>query len=160
VRVSSASALFVTLVLAVCAASTAYAFDDTPTGGGLHLRVAPLTRGVAPNRPFVVRFSVNYSGPGRSGDIFLTFVATDSHAKKLTPTLQAAGVRFRKPSSPGATSFLVRGVSSRATRIVRATFALRGDGKLCVRNSRAWLVENPSDYKARVGTFCNYAKTP
>jgi hypothetical protein len=67
-------------------------------------------------------------------------------------------VRFRKPSSPGATSFVVKGINSAGTRVVRATFALRADGKICVRNSRAWLVENPSDYKARIGTFCNYRK--
>jgi len=145
-------------VAGVCAVSTSFGADDTPAGGGLHLRVTPLTRGVVPNGPFVARFSVNYSGPGRSGDIFLTFVAVDGHTRKLTPTVQAPGVRFRKPYSPGATSFLVRGVNSAGTRVVRASFALRADGKICVRNSRAWLVENPSDYKARAGTFCNYRK--
>jgi hypothetical protein len=142
----------------VCAASSAYGSDDTPAGGGLHLRVAPLTRGVVRNGQFRVRFSVNYSGPGNSGDIFLTFVAVDGHARKLTPTLQAPGVRFRRPYTPGATTFLVRGVSSAGTRVVRATFALRADGKICVRSPRAWLVENPSDYKARTAAFCNYAK--
>jgi hypothetical protein len=154
-----ALALIVSAAVAVmCAVSSSFGADDTPAGGGLHLRVTPLTRGVAPNGLFIVRFSVNYSGPGRSGDIFLTFVAVDGHTRKLTPTLQAPGVRFRKPSSPGATSFVVKGINSAGTRVVRATFALRADGKICVRNSRAWLVENPSDYKARIGTFCNYRK--
>jgi hypothetical protein len=154
-----ALALIVSAAVAtLCAVSSGFGADDTPAGGGLHLRATPLPTGVAANGPFVVRFSVNYSGPGRSGDILLTFVAVDGHARKLTPTLQAPGVRFRKPFSPGATSFLVRGVNSAGTRIVRATFALRADGKICVRNSRAWLVENPSDYKARIGTFCNYRK--
>ena len=147
-----------TAMAAVCAASSSFGADDTPAGGGLHLRATPLTRGVTPNGSFVVRFSVNYSGPGNSGDIFLTFVAVDGHVRKLTPTLQAPGVRFRKPYSPGATSFLIRGVNSAGTRFVRATFALRADGKICVRNSRAWLVDNPSDYRARRGTFCNYRK--
>ena len=101
---------------------------------------------------------MNYSGPGSSGDIFLTFVATDSHGRKLSPTIQAAGVRFRKPYSPGASSLLVNGVSSGNTRQVRATFALHSDGKICVRAARAWLVENPADYRARTGTFCNYAR--
>jgi hypothetical protein len=145
-------------VIVLWAVSSSFGADDTPAGGGLHLRITSLTRGVTPNGPFVMRFSVNYSGPGRSGDIFLTFVAVDGHARNLTPTLQAPGVRFRKPFSPGATSFLVRGVNSAGTRVVRATFALRADGKLCVRNSRAWLVENSSDYRARIGSFCNYRK--
>lgn len=137
-------------------ASNSFGADDTPAGGGLHLRVTRLTRGVAPNGPFVVRFSVNYSGPGRSGDIFLTFVAVDGHTRKLAPTLQAPGVRFRRPYSPGATSFVVKGVNSGGTRLVRATFALRADGKICVRTSRAWLVESRANYRARIRTFCNY----
>jgi hypothetical protein len=158
-RDRSALVLVALLVCLLSTASSAYSFDDTPAGGGLHLRLASLTRGVVPNRPYVVRFSVNYSGPGNSGDIFLTFVATDGQARKLTPTIQAPGVRFRKPYSRGATSLLVKGVGSGATRIIRATFALRADGKICIRNSRAWLVENPSDYKARVGPLCNYTKS-
>jgi hypothetical protein len=117
-----------------------------------------LSTGVVPNGRLVARFSVNYSGPGRSGDIFMSFVAKDSRGRKLSPTIQAAGVRFQKPYSPGATSLLVTGVSSGGTRLVRATFALRSDGKICVRTPRAWLVENPADYRAKIGTFCNYAK--
>ena len=66
-RSKPALALLVTLVCAIWAASSAYGTDDTPAGAGLHLRVAPLTRGVVPNGRFVARFSVNYSGPGRSG---------------------------------------------------------------------------------------------
>jgi hypothetical protein len=158
VRGRPALALVITLACATCATSSVYGADDTPAGAGLNLRLTPLTKGVAPNGRFVTRFSMNYSGPGRSGDIFLTFVAVDGHARKLTPTVQAPGVRFRKPYTPGATSFLVRGVNSAGTRVVRATFALRADGKICVRNARAWLIENPSDYRARTGTFCNYAK--
>jgi hypothetical protein len=156
VRRRSALALLVTLVCAICGASSAYGTDDTPAGAGLHLRVAPLTRGVIPNGRFVVRFSVNYSGPGRSGDIFLTFVAADGRKGKLKPKVSAVGLRLRRPYVPGATSMLVNGVSSRGTRIIRATFTLRVDGKICVRSSQAWLVENPSDFRARVGALCNY----
>jgi len=155
VRRRSALALVLTLAFAIWA-SGAYGTDDTPAGAGLHLRVAPLTRGVVPNSRFVVHFSVNYSGPGRSGDIFLSFVAADGHARRLEPKLSAAGLRLRRPYVPGATSMLVNGVSSRGTRIVKATFTLRADGKICVRSSRAWLVENPTDFKARTGAFCNY----
>lgn len=122
----------------------------------MHLRITPLTRGAVPNGRFVARFSVNYSGPGRSGDIFLSFVAMDGHAKKLKPNLSAAGLRLRRPSVAGATSVLVNGVSSGGTRIIKATFALRTDGKVCVRSPRAWLVENPADYKARAAALCNY----
>ena len=155
-RSKSALALLVTLVCAIWAASSAYGTDDTPAGAGLHLRVAPLTRGVVPNGRLVVRFSVNYSGPGRSGDIFLTFVAADSHARKLEPKVSAVGLRLRRPYVLGATSMLVNGVSSRGTRTVKATFTLRADGKICVRSSQAWLVENPSDFRAKVGPRCNY----
>lgn len=144
------------LTCLIYVASSVYGADDTPAGAGLHLRVTPLTRGVVPNGRFVVRFSVNYSGPGRSGDIFLSFVAVDGHARKLKPTLRAAGLRWRRPYVAGATSILVDGVSSRGSRIVRATFTLRAEGKICVRGTRAWLVENPSDFKARAGSFCNY----
>jgi hypothetical protein len=80
----------------------------------------------------------------------------DGHAKKLKPNLSAAGLRLRRPSVAGATSVLVNGVSSGGTRIIKATFALRTDGKVCVRSPQAWLVENPSDYKARAGALCNY----
>ncbi len=146
----------ITLVCGVSVTAGAYGSDDTPAGGGLHLRITPLTRGVVPNGRFVARFSVNYSGPGRSGDIFLSFVAVDGHAKKLKPNLSAAGLRLRRPSVAGATSVLVNGVSSGGTRIIKATFALRTDGKVCVRSPQAWLVENPSDYKARAGALCNY----
>jgi hypothetical protein len=152
----SAFALSITLVCAVSVAGGAYGSDDTPAGGGLHLRISPLTSGVVPSGRFVARFSVNYSGPGRSGDIFLSFVAVDGHAKKLKPRLGAVGLRLRRPFVPGATSVLVDGVSSGGTRIIRATFALRPDGKVCVRSPQAWLVENPSDYKARAGALCNY----
>ena len=126
-----------TLISAVCATSGAYGTDDTPAGAGLHLRIAPLTRGVVPNGRFVMRFSVNYSGPGRSGDIVLTFVATDSHSRKLKPQVTAAGLRLKRPYVSGATSMLVNGVSSRGTRVVKATFTLRADGKICVRGSQA-----------------------
>jgi hypothetical protein len=146
----------VAVTCAICAASSAYGTDDTPAGTGLHLRVAPQKRGVVPHGRFVVRFSVNYSGPGRSGDIFLSFVAVDSHARKLVPNITAAGLRLKRSYVVGATSMLVNGVSSRGTRIVRATFTLRPDGTICVRSARAWLVENPSDFKARAGAFCNY----
>jgi hypothetical protein len=146
----------VAVTCAICAASSAYGTDDTPAGAGLHLRVAPLTRGVVPHGRFVARLSVNYSGPGRSGDIFLSFVAVDGHARKLKPNITAAGLRLKRSYVPGATSMLVSGVSSRGTRIVKATFTLRADGKICVRSARAWLVENPSDFKARAGTLCNY----
>jgi hypothetical protein len=156
VRRRSVLAFFLTLFCTVCAVSGAYGTDDTPAGAGLHLRVTPLTRGVVPNGRFVARFSVNYSGPGRSGDIFLSFVATDGHARKLEPRISAAGLRVKRPYVSGATSMLVNGVSSRGTRIVRAAFTLRADGKICVRSARAWLVENPSDFKARGGAFCNY----
>ena len=152
----SALGFVTTLVCAVCATSGAYGTDDTPAGAGLHLRIAPLTRGVVPNGRFVMRFSVNYSGPGRSGDIVLTFVATDSHSRKLKPQVTAAGLRLKRPYVSGATSMLVNGVSSRGTRVVKATFTLRADGKICVRGSQAWLVENPSDFKARVRALCNY----
>lgn len=152
----SAFALSITLFCAVSWASGAYGTDDTPAGAGLHLRVAPQARGVVPHGRFVVRFSVNYSGPGRSGDIFLSFVAVDSHARKLVPNVTAPGLRLKRPYVAGATSMLVNGVSSRGIRIVRATFTLRADGKICVRSARAWLVENPSDFKARAGAFCNY----
>jgi hypothetical protein len=152
----SAFAVSLTLVCAVSVTAGAYGSDDTPAGGGLHLRITPLTRGVVPNGRFVARFSVNYSGPGRSGDIFLSFVAVDGHAKKLRPKVTAAGLRLRRPSVAGATNVLVNGVSSGGTRIIRATFALRTDGKVCVRSSQAWLVENPADYKARAGVLCNY----
>jgi hypothetical protein len=152
----SALGLLTTLVCAVCATSGAYGTDDTPAGAGLHLRIAPLTRGVVPNGRFVMRFSVNYSGPGRSGDIFLTFVAADSHARKLKPRVSAAGLRLKRPYVSGATSMVVNGVSSRGTRVVKATFTLRADGKICVRSPQAWLVENPSDFKARARVVCNY----
>jgi len=152
----SAFALSIALVCAVSVAGGAYGTDDTPAGGGLHLRITPLTRGVVPNGRFAARFSVNYSGPGRSGDIFLSFLAVDGHAKELKPKLSAVGLRLRKPSVAGATSVLVNGVSSGGTRIIKATFALRTDGKVCVRSPQAWLVENPSDYKARAGALCNY----
>ena len=142
--------------VAFCLTSLASGADDTPSGGGLHLRLTPLTRGVLPNSRFVARFSVNYSGPGRSGDIFLTFVADDSHGRKLKARLTAPGLRVRHSYSPGATSMLVNGVSSARTRFVRATFMLRADGKICVRNARAWLVENPADFHARLSGFCNY----
>ena len=145
-------------VAAICTASLAHGTDDTPAGAGLHLRVAPLTRGVIPNGRFVARFSVNYSGPGRSGDIFLTFVAVDSHSRKLKPRFKAAGVRLQRPYRPRSTSLLVNGVSSAGTRLLRATFALRADGKICVRNAQAWLLTNPDDFRSRVGGFCNYRK--
>jgi hypothetical protein len=154
----SALALLITLVCASGAVSGAYGSDDTPAGAGLHLRVTPVTKGVVPNGRFVARFSVNYSGPGRSGDIFLSFVAVDGHARKLKANVSAAGVRPRRPYVPGATSVLVNGVSSGGTRFIRATFTLGADGKICVRSSRAWLVENPSDFRAKVGAFCNYAR--
>jgi hypothetical protein len=150
------------LLAAACliyAAATAYGADDTPAGAGLHLRVAPVTRGVVPYGKFVARFSVNYSGPGNSGDIFLSFVAVDGQNRKLGVKLSAPGLRRQRPSVPHAASMLVRGVSSAGTRFVRATFSLRADGKICVRNSRAWLVDNPSDFRARTGGFCNYVKT-
>src|SRR5439155_16934371 len=99
----SALGFVTTLVCAVCATSGAYGTDDTPAGAGLHLRIAPLTRGVVPNGQFVVRFSVNYSGPGRSGDIGLTFVATASHSRKLKPQVTAAGLRLKRPYVSGAT---------------------------------------------------------
>jgi hypothetical protein len=146
---SAAAAMILTV-------SLASGSDDTPVGAGLHLRVTPLTRGVVPNGRFAARFSVNYSGPGRSGDIFLTFVAVDGHGRKLKPRLSAAGVRLQRPYRLGATSMLVNGVSSAGTRFVRATFTLRADGKICVRNAQAWLLQNPDDFRARVGTFCNY----
>ena len=144
----------VALTSLIYAASTAYGTDDTPAGAGLHLRVAPLTRGVVPNGRFVARFSVNYSGPGRSGDIFLSFVAVDGHGRKLTPKMRAPGLRLRRPYLPGATSMLVAGVSSGGTRFIRATFTFRADGKICVRRPQAWLVDNPSDFRARTGGFC------
>lgn len=140
----------------ICGAPGAYGSDDTPAGAGLHLRVTPLTHGVVPNGRFVARFSVNYSGPGRSGDIFLTFVAVDAHARKLKPTLRASGLRLRRPYTRGATSMLIAGVSSGGTRLIRATFALGSDGKICVRRPRSWLVENPADFQAKTGGFCNY----
>jgi hypothetical protein len=155
VRRRSTLVFLLALVSVTAGASSAYGTDDTPAGAGLHLRITRLTKGVVPNGRFVARFSVNYSGPGRSGDIFLSFVARDSHARKLTPKLNAAGLRLRKSHAPGATSMLVNGVSSRGTRLIRATFALLGDGKICVRSSRAWLVENPTDFKARAAALCN-----
>lgn len=158
-RGRSALALVITLACATCATSSVYGADDTPAGAGLHLRVTPLTKGVVPNSRFVTRFSVNYSGPGRSGDILLTFVAVDGHARKLKPRISAPGVRLRRPYAPGATSMLVNGVSSAGTRFIRATFTLRADGKICVRNAQAWLVENPSDFRARLGSFCNYRRS-
>jgi len=141
---------------AICSASLASGADDTPAGAGLHLRVTPLTRGVVPNGPFVARFSVNYSGPGRSGDIFLTFVAMDGYGRKLKPRIKAVGFRLQRPYRPGATSMLVSGVGSAGTRSLRATFTLRADGKICVRNPQAWLLENPDDFRARFRGFCNY----
>jgi hypothetical protein len=144
--------------IAVICAAIASGADDTPAGAGLHLRVMSTTGRVVPNGKFVARFSVNYSGPGRSGDIFLTFVAMDGQARKLAPRITAAGVRLRRPYTRGATSVLVSGVSSAGTRIIRATFTLRADGKICVRNARAWLVVNPSDFRARTAGFCNYRK--
>jgi hypothetical protein len=138
--------------------SIAFGADDSPAGAGLHLRVTPLTRGVLPTGRFVARFSVNYSGPGRSGDIFLTFVAADGHGRKLRPHISAAGVRRQRPYRPGATSVLVNGVGSAGTRLVRATFTLRADGKICVRNAQAWLLANPDDFRAKVGGFCNYRR--
>ena len=152
----SAFALWLTLVCTLSVASGAYGTDDTPAGAGLHLRVTPLTRGVVPNGRFVTRFSVNYSGPGRSGEIFLSFVAADGHARTLKPRVMARGLRLRRPSVPGATSMVMNGVSSGGTRIIKATFTLRTDGKLCVRSSQAWLVDNPSDFRAKAGAFCNY----
>ena len=85
-----------------------------------------------------------------------SFVATDGHARKLEPRISAAGLRVKRPYISGATTMLVNGVSSRGTRVVKATFTLRADGKICVRGSQAWLVENPSDFKARVRALCNY----
>src|SRR5437588_8695707 len=99
-----------TLTSLIYATSSAYSTDDTPAGAGLHLRVARVTRGVVPNGRFVARFSVNYSGPGKSGDIFLSFVAVDGHGRKLAPTMRAAGLRLRRPYLPGATSMLIAGV--------------------------------------------------
>jgi hypothetical protein len=145
-----------TAAAAIYTASLASGADDTPAGAGLHLRMTPLTRGVVPDGRYVARFSVNYSGPGRSGDIFLTFVAADGHGRKLKPRVSAAGMRMQRPYRRGATSVLVSGVSSAGTRDVRATFTLRADGKICVRNAQAWLLENPEDFRARVGGFCNY----
>jgi len=142
----------------ICATSIAFGADDTPAGAGLHLRVTPLTRGVPASGRFVARFSVNYSGPGRSGDIFLTFIAADSHGRKLKPRISAAGVRRQRPYRRGATSMLVNGVGSAGTRLIRATFTLRADGKICVRNAQAWLLTNPDDFRAKVGGFCNYRK--
>jgi hypothetical protein len=151
-----AFAFLITVFCAIGASSSAYGTDDTPAGAGLHLRVTPLTRGLVPNGRFVVRFSVNYSGPGRSGDIFLSFVAADGHAKQLTPKVVAKGLRLKKRDAYGTTSMLVAGVSSGRTRMVRATYSLRADGKICVRRSQAWVVNNPSEFKANAKPFCNY----
>ena len=155
-RRRSAFAFLVTVFCALCASSGAYGTDDTPAGAGLHLRVTPLTTGLVPNGRFVVRFSVNYSGPGRSGDIFLSFVAADGHAKKLTPKVVAKGLRLKKRDAYGTTSMLVAGVSSGRTRMIKATYTLRADGKICVRSSRAWVVNNPSEFNVKAKPFCNY----
>jgi len=156
VRRRSAFAFLVTVFCALCASSGAYGTDDTPAGAGLHLRITPLSKGLAPNGRFIVHVSVNYSGPGRSGDIFVSFVATDGQAKKLKPKVLAAGLRLKRPDAAGTTSMLVAGVGSGRTRMIRATYTLRADGKICVRSSQAWVVANPSEFRARAKGFCNY----